>query len=148
MNHTSCVRGSDLHLTFNQGLCLTLEKSKSLDPAVPDIQRCPVLANRLRVWGALPLTPFGLPVRVWIGSNRSRGIAVNLQKNVFLIIAEFWRNWIMRSKCRVRAGEGTREKGDTTLWLVLTPGWPHTCTPPEDWLQVEWVALSWDRNLE
>lgn len=52
----------------------------------------------------------------------------------------------MRSKCRVRAEEGTREKGDMTLWLVLTPGWPHMCMPPEDWLQVEWVTLSWDRN--
>ncbi len=49
MNHTSCVRVSDLNLTLNQGSCLTLEKPKSLDPAVPEIQRCPVLANRLRV---------------------------------------------------------------------------------------------------
>lgn len=30
-----------------------------------------------------------LLVRVWIGSTRSQGIAVNLQKNVFLIIGEF-----------------------------------------------------------
>lgn len=109
------------------GFQLDPRATTSLDPAVPEIQRCPGLANRPRVWGALPLTPPGLPVHVWIGSTRSQGIAVNLQKNFFLIIEEFKRNWIMKSKCRVRAGEGTREKGDTALWLVLTPGWPHTC---------------------
>lgn len=31
----------------------------------------------------------GLPVRVWIGSVGSKGAAVNLHGNVFLIIGEF-----------------------------------------------------------
>ncbi len=137
MNHTSCVRVSDLHLTFNQGLCLTLEKSKSLDPAVPEIQRCPVLANRLRVWGALPLTPFGLPVRVWIGSNRSQGIAVNLQKNVFLnycwILKEL-NNEIQMQGAGRRGYKGERRYDSVASadpWLAphvyasrrLAPGW-------------------------
>ncbi len=90
---------------------------------MPEIQRCPVLANRLRVWGALPLTPIWSPCTCLDWLNRSRGIAVNLQKERLFNYCWILKEWIMRSKCRVRAGEGTREKGDHDSVASADP-WP------------------------